>query len=76
MRISGSATKRTEIPVLGWYLKKTGGYPSTPFERVRGARHSHTRRWLVNSKTFEPARICVQQELKHEQLKPNSARAA
>ena len=46
-------TKRTEIPVLGWYLKKHGGYPSTPFERVRARGIINTARWLVNSKTFE-----------------------
>jgi hypothetical protein len=46
-------TKRTEIPVLGWYLKKHGGYPSTPFERVRARGIVRTARWLVNSKTFE-----------------------
>ena len=46
-------TKRTEIPVLGWYLAKHGGYPSTPFERVRGRAIVTAARWLVNSKTFE-----------------------
>jgi hypothetical protein len=46
-------TKQTEIPVLGWYLAKHGGYPSTPFERVRARGIVRTARWLVNSKTFE-----------------------
>ena len=46
-------TKRTEIPVLGWYLKTHGGYPSTPFERVRARGIVNAARWLVNSKTFE-----------------------
>jgi len=45
--------KRTEIPGIGWYLKKHGGYPSTPFERVRARSIVRTARWLVNSKTFE-----------------------
>jgi hypothetical protein len=46
-------TKRTEIPLLGWYLAKHGGYPSTPFERVRALSIVRTARWLVNSQTFE-----------------------
>ena len=46
-------TKRTEIPLLGWYLAKHGGYPSTPFERFRAHGIVRTARWLVNSKTFE-----------------------
>ena len=46
-------TKRTEIPVAGQYLKTHGGYPSTPFERVRARGIVNAARWLVNSKTFE-----------------------
>jgi len=46
-------TKRTEILGIAWYLKKHGGYPSTPFERVRARGIVRTARWLVNSRTFE-----------------------
>ena len=46
-------TQRKEIPFAGYYLKSHGGYPSTPFERVRTRSILRASRWLVNSKTFE-----------------------
>ena len=64
-------TKRTEIPLLGWYLAKHRGYPSTPFERVRARGIVNAARWLVNSKTFEHlVGFMLNKNSSRKQLKP------
>ena len=64
-------TKRTEIPGFGWYLAKHGGYPSTPFERVRARGIVNGARWLVNSKTFEHlVGFMLNKNSSRNQLKP------
>jgi hypothetical protein len=64
-------TKRTEIPVAGQYLKTHGGYPSTPFERVRARGIVNAARWLVNSKTFEHlVGFMLNKNSSRKQLKP------
>ena len=64
-------TKRTEIPGIGWYLKKHGGSPSTPFEGVRARGIVNTARWLVNSKTFEHlVGFMLNKNSSRKQLKP------
>jgi hypothetical protein len=69
-------TKRAEIPIADPYLKTHGGYPSTPFERVRARGIVNSARWLVNSKTFERlVGFMLNKNSSRNQLKPKPGKA-